>query len=493
MTTKNKALHSKDAYKIGHKDQYPNGTTEIYSNLTARSGTHSNVPTDGVYFIGLQLFCLDYLIDEWDRTFFHAIKAEVVAAYKRRVSRILGYDVDVSHIEALHDLGYLPVVIKALPEGSFVPYKVPLLTIKNTHPDFFWVTNMLECVLSDELWPAITTATTYMAYKKLFIKFAEMTGAPKEFVPYQGHDFSYRGMFGRHAAAMSGFAVLACGGIGTDCIPAIDIAEDYYGANVDLESVGESVNATEHSVACCGGQDGEIELLNRLLTEVYPEGILSFVSDSWDFWKLVGEYLPQLKSTIQNRNGKLVIRPDSGNPVEIICGSFRPTEDKWEKMGLIESLWNIFGGTVNEKGYKVLSPCIGAIYGDSITYQRAYEILTILEQKGFASCNIVLGIGSFTYQMVTRDTHGMAVKSTNAVINGVSTPIFKDPKTDNGIKKSAKGYLMVSYEHGTFRLKDQVTAREEKHGALKEVFRDGVLVNRVTLMDVISVANTGLY
>jgi nicotinamide phosphoribosyltransferase len=241
------ALHQKDSYKISHREQYPAGTTKIYSNFTARSGKNQNVPTDGICFVGLQHFILDYLIEDWDYSFFTRSIDRVVNQYQRRVSNIVGYKVNVDHIRALHKLGYLPIEIKALPEGSMVPYGVPMLTVVNTKPEFFWVTNMLESVLSAELWQPITSATTYMAYKKLGLRYAELTGADKEFVRYQFHDFGFRGMAGRHAAASSGFAVLAAGAYGTDNIPAIDLAEDYYHADSDTEIVGVSVNATEHS------------------------------------------------------------------------------------------------------------------------------------------------------------------------------------------------------------------------------------------------------
>ncbi len=398
---------------------------------------------------------------------------------------------DVSHIEALHDLGYLPLHIKALPEGSFVPYRVPLLTIRNTLPEFYWLTNMVECVLSNELWPMITSATTYNAYRKLFVKYAEQTGAPKAFIPYQGHDFCYRGMFGRHAGAMSGGAVLLAGGVGTDNIPGIDFVETFYGADVDTEVVGKSVPASEHSVVTSYGASNELETLRHLLTVVYPSGIFSYVSDSWDFWKLVTEYLPQLKELIMSRDGKLVIRPDSGNPVEILCGIDNPPIDATPpQKGLIQCLWETFGGTVNEAGFKVLDSHIGAIYGDSITYERADAILSRLAKKGFASNNVVLGIGSYTYTHVTRDTHGIAVKSTHAIINGKGVDIFKDPKTDPGTKKSAKGYLMVTQTDGVYGLKDQVSPTQEKHGCLETVFLDGKLMQRKTLAEIRALATS---
>ena len=557
------ALHQKDSYKVNHKDQYAPGTTKIYSNFTARSGKNQNVPTDGVCFIGLQYFILEYLIEDWNYSFFTRSIDRVVNQYQRRVSNIVGYKVNVDHIRALHKLGYLPIEIKALPEGSMVPYGVPMLTIVNTKPEFFWVTNMLESVLSAELWQPITSATTYMAYKKLGLRYADLTGADAEFVRYQFHDFGFRGMAGRHAAAASGFAVLAAGGYGTDNIPAIDLAEDYYYANSDIEIVGVSVPATEHSCMCSGTKENEFETYKRLINEVYPSGFVSIVSDTWDFWQVVTDYLVRLKSDIMTRDGRVVIRPDSGDPVEILCGMEIPVVDcsdeslakcveddivwkvrdktphgeygdsevtkiykhkekyyratveiEWnrydkkyyyedghelisfekieltpEQKGLIECLWDIFGGTMTEKGYKLLDSHIGAIYGDSITYKRAEEIFRRLAAKGFASSNVVLGVGSFSFQYVTRDTHGFAMKSTYAEINGTGVEIFKDPKTDNGIKKSAKGLLMVTQENDVYKLVDQVSVDQERHGCLETVFKDGQLVKSTTLAEIRAIAD----
>lgn len=483
------AAHKIDSYKAGHERQYPAGTTEIYSNLTARSGAHSNVRgSEGVCFIGLQHFILDFIVEDWNYSFFHRPKRKVVNAYQRRISNMLGYQIDVAHIEALHSLGFLPVIIKALPEGSFVPYGVPMLTIRNTLPEFFWVTNMLETSLSAELWQPITSATTYRAYRKIFEKFAKITGTPLEFTAYQGHDFSFRGMPGRHAAAISAFAAIAAGSKGSDTIPAIDLAEEYYGADSDKEVIATTINGTEHSVMCAGGEGDEIGTLRRLIAEIYPSGYVAAVCDSWDFWRVVTEYLPALKDLIMSRDGTLVIRPDSGDPVDIICGSLTAEEGTPESKGLIECLWDTFGGTLSEEGYKVLDSHIGAIYGDSITLDRAYLILSRLADKGFASGNIVLGIGSYTYQLVSRDTHGMAMKATNAIVNGVSTPIFKCPKTDSGVKKSAKGYLKVVRENGRYVLQENVTRAEEETGELREVFRDGYLITRTTLSEIREIA-----
>jgi len=456
--------------------------------MTARSGSHSNVPdSKGVWYVGMQHFILDYLINEWNDTFFSKPKEKCVKYYKRIVSKGLAYDVDCSHIEQLHDLGYLPIRIKSLPEGSFVPYGVPMFTIVNTLDDFYWVTNMLETVISDEMWLPITSATSYMWYRKNSLKYSELTCNDNSFVPFQNHDFSMRGMQGRHSAAISGFASIAMGSLGTDTIPAIMLAEDYYGAT-DEDQIAYSVNASEHSVqsAAIGETDyvDEYEPFKRLITEVYPNGIVSLVSDTRDFWKVVTETVPRLKDIILSRNGKLVIRPDSGDPVEIICGKQMDNPVTPEEKGLIQCLWETFGGRVNSKGYMELDPHIGAIYGDSINTTRQDQIMSRLMDKGFASNNIVFGVGSYNYTMVSRDTHGMAIKSTWAKIDGKGVALFKDPKTGDGTKRSAKGLLMVTKVGNVYRLVDNVSVDQERHGCLETIFEDGRLVKTTTLSEI---------
>lgn len=479
------ALHQLDFYKTGHINQYPDKTEFVYSNLTARSGRLSNVPNSkGVHFVGLQLLCKDFLIDNWNETFFNQPKDLVAEEYKNLISTAMNNDIDVSHIEKLHDLGYLPIKIKALPEGAFVPYGIPMMTIVNTIPEFYWLTNYLESVICCELWQMINSATTYKEYYRVFKQYADDTCETDEFVPFQAHDFSFRGMASKESGAKSAFACIAMGAKGTDTVPAIDIASKYYNAT---GFVAGSVNATEHSVMCAGGKESEKETFKRLLNDVYPTGILSVVSDTWDFWEVVTETLPRLKNAILKRDGKLVIRPDSGDPVDIICGTKKAgmIPMKPEEKGLIECLWDTFGGYVNSKNYKVLDSHIGAIYGDSITLDRQSEILKRLKAKGFASSNIVLGVGSYTYQYTTRDTHSLAFKATSVTIDGETQAIFKEPKTDNGVKKSAKGLLMVGRTGSNYWVKDECTEKEEKHGCLEVVFENGKLIKEVTLNDVI--------
>lgn len=473
-----------DFYKTDHRRQYPEGTELVYSNWTPRG---SRIPgIDKIVVFGIQYFLSEYLLRQFNDNFFRLPKLQVVSEYKRRLDTSLGADaVPVDHIEALHDLGYLPVEIKALDEGTLCPTRVPMLTIKNTLPEFFWVTNFLETLLSAVLWGPMTSATIANKYRGLLDAHARITSDIPEFVDWQGHDFSMRGMLGIEAAAASGAAHLLSF-TGTDTIPAIEFLEKYYGANADKELIGGSVPATEHSVMCLGGLKDEIETFKDLIFEVYPKGIVSVVSDTWDFWKVLTEYLPQLKEGILKREGKVVIRPDSGDPVEIICGAKRDgvAIGSTEYKGAIQVLWDVFGGTVNSKGYKQLDEHIGLIYGDAITIGRCTEICNRLEKQGFASTNVVFGIGSFTYQYNTRDTFGFAMKATYGKVNGEPRDIFKDPKTDDGLKKSAKGLLLVTKECGELVLHDQVTPDEESLGELKQVFLDGVMTRSTTLAEI---------
>jgi nicotinamide phosphoribosyltransferase len=521
-------LHAIDFYKSAHRKQYPQNTTLIYSNFTPRSNKLSNLPdkNDKIVFFGLQYFIKDFLINAWNENFFLLPKEQVVAEYRRRMDTSLGKDViPVDHIEALHDLGYLPIEIRALAEGAEVDMKVPCLTIHNTHPDFFWIVNYLESVMSCYLWKTCVSATTARWYRKTLEAYADATGADKGFVQFQGHDFSFRGMSGLADAAASGAGHLLSF-VGTDTVPAIDFMEQFYGADAEKELIGCSVPATEHSVMCMGGKDDEIGTFRRLIVDTYPKGILSIVSDTWDFWKVVTEYVRELKPQIMARAGKVVIRPDSGDPVKIVCGtayklmdsveadqphlekmvdagfeffehrgtyfqieatkrygggykcSFTEVRSTPEMKGAITCLWEIFGGTTNAKGFKELDSHIGLIYGDSITPARALAIMNGLRAKGFASTNVVFGIGSFTYQYTTRDTYGFAVKATYGEINGVGQAIFKDPATDSGIKKSAKGILAVR----DGKLYDEQPSLDVQ-SELLPVFKDSQILLETTLAE----------
>jgi nicotinamide phosphoribosyltransferase len=567
----NMVLGQTDSYKLSHKGFMDELTTLIYSNLTARSSKHLNIIKDRfddkAVFFGLQAFILDFLIGEINRDFFKLPKDKAIKKFKRLVDAYLGEGaVGMEHFEALHDLGYLPIEIKALPEGARVNIRVPFLTIKNTHPDFAWLTNYLETAMSCELWKQITIATIIYEYRKTVNEYALKTTGSLDFTQFQLHDFSFRGMSNRQDAAKCGAAFLLSS-CGTDTIPAISYLEDFYNADVTKEFIATSVPASEHSIACAGtAVSGELESYRKWITQDYPTGVVSLVSDTYDYWRVLTEYLPILKPEILARKpnaiglSKVVIRPDSGNPADIICGdtiklitadsykdfleiveeeldeelcdntphgehggdisgkyrwddkvyqvTYSPDWNRHDKQyyyidnygdghttaeeiqltpaqkGSVELLWETFGGTVTEQGYKVLDSHIGLIYGDSITPAVALDVFQRLEAKGFASTNIVFGVGSYTMQYVTRDSLGMAVKATYAEVGGKGYELFKDPITDSGMKKSAKGLLRVEKEGDDYVLYDQQTLEQEQQGELKTVFKDGKLVLSTSLQEI---------
>lgn len=557
-----------DGYKLDHRRQYPKGTEYVYSNWTPRSCTYFPEANEGVVVFGIQYFIKEYLMNQFKEGFFNLPKDVAISGFKRRIDTFLGKEnqVGTKHIEELYDLGYLPIRIKALPEGTLCPIRVPILTFINTHPDFFWLTNYFETLISTTLWLPMTSATSARLYKKELKRHAEKTGFSKDvMLEFLCHDFSMRGMAGVEAAIMSGMAHMTSF-VGSETIPAIEALEKYYNADADKELVAATVPATEHSVMCAGGKEDEFETFKRLITEVYPKGFVSIVSDTWDFWQVMTEYLPRLKDTILTRDGRVVIRPDSGDPVDIICGvvedvvhiedEFETLEDaenfyeevilnkvneitphgelgvdeysmifeykgeytkitltniswnrydkqyyfidmcgkkaefKYEKLdstiykGAYELLWDIFGGTINEKGYKVLDTHIGMIYGDSITLERQKEIYKRLEEKGFAATNLVLGVGSFTYQYKSRDSLGFAMKATWCQVNDEPREIFKQPKTDNGTKNSLKGLIAVQGDGNKYIAVDQVSKEVEEGGYLQTVYENGKLIKDWTLKEI---------
>jgi nicotinamide phosphoribosyltransferase len=518
-----------DGYKTGHHLMYPNGTSLVYSNFTPRSNKYAGSNQgDQIVNFGQQIV-VRYIKKVFDENFFSKPKEEVCGEVKREYELYLGMDYDVSHIEALHDLGYLPLKIKSLPEGTLSPVGVPVLTIYNTKEEFYWLTNFLETLISNVLWKPMTSATTAYNYRKILTRYAKMTNSKgSAFVDIQGHDFSMRGMDSVFAAQTSGLGH-ATSFVGSDSLPVIHAARDWY----DQEGfVVGSVYATEHAVMCAGtgfyiaknGGDwekygeAEIEVFKQLLRD-FPVGVLSIVSDTWDLWKVVVEYLSnkEVKAMVLGREGTVVIRPDSGDPVDIVCGELVSSKDYRDVVenaqldmshpkykGVVELLWDEYGGSTSDEGYRVLNEKIGVIYGDSITLERAEQICQRLADKNFASTNCVLGVGSFTYQFNTRDTWGFAMKATYCEA-GMKVPstseesgwkwetkgieIFKDPITDDGTKKSARGLLKVDQTkgaHGVSRpfLKDQATWEEEKEGLLQVIFNNGEFENQTTLTEI---------
>lgn len=467
----------KDFYKTDHRRQYPAGVEQVYSNFTPRISRLPGI--DKVVVFGVQSFVKEFLIERFNRDFFGQVRSAALIQYQHRMDAALGKDAfPLEHLEMLHDIGYLPLRIKALPEGTLCPLRTPVLTITNTDKRFFWLPNFLETLISCELWHPMTSATIAYAYRKILDAYARETSDIPDFVEWQGHDFSMRGATSVQSAMKSGAGHLLSFK-GTDTIPAIDYLERYYASDASRELIGGSVPATEHAVMCLGGRETEQQTFRRLIMDVYPKGIVSIVSDTWDFWKVLTQTLPAMKAEIMSRDGKVVIRPDSGDPVKILCGD--PAGNTIAAKGAVQVLWELFGGTTNSKGFKQLDPHIGLIYGDSITIDRARAICEQLAKKGFASTNVVFGIGSYTYQYVTRDTFGFAMKATYGVINGKPAELYKAPATDDGTKNSARGLLRVNED---LTLSECVSEAEEDGGMLRTVFEDGRLTREQSLSEI---------
>jgi len=485
-----------DGYKTSHHRMYPPNTEVVYSNYTCRSVARMPEQAKKIVVFGIQ-YTFQYIQEIYQKEFFDKPKNEVCQEAKKYLSSYLGTDYDVTHFEKLHDLGYLPIEVKALPEGTLIDAGIPLFTIKNAFPEFFWLTNYLETLISTLIWKPVHSASLAYAFKQVLLKYATETDKENVgFVNFQGHDFSFRGMQSPESAISSGLGFLTSF-MGTDTIVALQAAKHYYGSY----NAAFSVPASEHSVMTAYGKEDELGAFKRLIQQ-YPTGILSVVSDSFDLWKVLTEYLPAIKSEVLARDGKLVIRPDSGDPVDILCGvnpefGYSGETDIAQNKGVIELLWDIFGGTVNEQGYKVLDSHIGAIYGDSISLERAQQICERLKAKGFASTTVVLGIGSYSMGYATRDNQGGAVKSTAVVVDGELREIFKDPITDDGTKKSKKGLLQVFNNRpdaqgdvllfdgkDEIKVADQCTWEQEQGGLLQTVFKDGKLVKTTTLEEI---------
>lgn len=475
-------LHAVDFYKTNRIKFHEEGTELLYENFTPRS-TKYLPKVDGlddkIVLFGLQYMMKYFLIDLWNKEFFQKPKSEVIRKYKRRMDTSLGEGiVDTKHIEDLHDLGYLPLLIKAIPEGNCVKAGIPFFTIRETKNGYFWLANYIEDAVSNLVWPSATSATIARRYKQISLKHAKKTCDDISFVNYSLHDFQLRGNRGMQDSCMSGAGHLLSL-TGSDNTPAIDFLEDYYNADCEKEYIGGGVIANEHACVCAGKKENEFKNYKKWTTVTFPKGVISLVSDTWNLWKVITEYLPLLKEDIMNRDGKVVIRPDSSpkTPLEIICGDPDEPEGSPQNKGCVQLLWEIFGGTVNSKGYKELHPNIGLLYGEAISMTLLDKIFIRLEEQGFAANTCFFGIGSGAYLLnVTRDTLSWACKATAGAVNGEFREMFKDPITDSGMKKSAKGLLRVDKVDGEYILKDQCTWEEESGGELIPVFRDGKLL-----------------
>lgn len=569
-----------DFYKATHAEQYPKGFTRIYSPGTPRMSRLKDI--EEVTYFGGQGYCKTILINAFNNYFFNRSEEEVMTEYNHCVGNPLGHGAyGEEKIRNLHRLGYLPIAMYAVPEGTATKIGVPQSVFVNTHPDFAWLTNTLETSFSSYIWHIQISAEVGKRYRKIVQKYRDLTCDESIRVASLLGDFSMRG---QHCpeSAMTSSAAWLLSFRNTATVPAIKWLEDNYNCNTDTDEVGFGAVSFEHSTVTSNfAVDGdEISLIKRALTEIYPETSFSFVSDSYDYDNLVQNIIPECRAEIMNHKGYFAVRGDSGDPIEVMAGKeihwLTPYDDdekaklfvdsdytaswfddwcrdydveedrteyfnyngkfyqvditcewtnergawtdrkyyyvedfsvEWkeispsmELLGTVWALWRIFGGTVNEKGFKVLDPHIRALYGDSITPQRCEAIYERLMKQGFAINNVILGVGSFSfmcletidkdgnphYNPYTRDTFGYAIKATYGEdANGDPVMIFKNPKA-LAWKKSQKGCIWVAPD-GQSYTDEHTFAEAHAYGngnLLQPVFLNGKMLKEFTLNEV---------
>lgn len=488
-----------DFYKAVHCGQYNPKITKLVAYYVPRMSRFKDITEIPV--IGIQAFIKEYLIDHFNQNFFWRDIEDLKLEYDWIINQTMGPNRNYWHyVESLWKLGYLPLEISALEEGIKCPIGCPAIQITNTDSNFAWVVNAIESLMSNELWYQSCTAIAGMRYRNIVNKYYELTSDHPENAKHAISEFGFRGLPGLAAARKASMGFLLSFDK-TATIPAITYIHDMY--RDPLKEIGGGMASTEHSVMTSSyAIDGdECDLIERLLTKVYPDGNFAMVCDSYDYWNVIDNILPKFKEEILDRNGTLYVRGDSGDPVEIVTKT-------------VKHLWDTFGGTTNSKGYKVLDSHIRAIYGDSITQQRAEKIYSILESEGFAADNVALGAGSFSMlcyenedgslSPYTRDSFSTAIKTSageyiapvynnDGILVDRKTKeiqIYKDPKTDTGhFKKSHKGWVGVYRdENDKIYYEDNLTyAQKEVHqplDLLRPVFRDEKLLRNTTFNEI---------
>ena len=479
-----------DFYKAVHAEMLPKKITKSVSYFTPRMSRVNR--WDNVAMFGLQGFVKKYLIDYFNKEFFERDFEEVISDYRRIMDAALGKNAyKIEKIEKLHKLGYLPIEIVSLPEGALVPMHVPMFGITNTHPEFAWLPQSLESLISAESWHPMIAATVGYTYRQIVNYYYDKTCDDSVCRSKALGAFDFRGEECTESAIKAG-AGWCLSFLNTATVPTIPYLEKYYNCDCAKEPVAYGSPSTEHSVMCSNfAVDGdEITLLRRLLTEIYPETSFSAVLDSYDYWNVIDNILPQLKDEIMAHKGCMLMRGDSGECVDVVTKT-------------VFKLWEEFGGTINSKGYKVLDPHVKAIYGDSITVQRCEEIYKILEENGFACSNVALGVGSFSMQCIeedgvlkpfTRDTFSSCIKATYCEIDNIPYPIFKNPK-DGGFKKSQKGCCIVTQDNdGKYNFTDGHNwneAESNPENCLVPIFKDGKMLREQGLQDIRQVLHNG--
>ncbi len=469
MKSNQNLLLMTDVYKVGHMRFYKEGVNKVYSYLCARSTKKEQK----ALFFGLQ----PYL-----KLLQKGITQDDANEFFQYYQEILGGEVPIDvkeKINSLVSLGYIPLEIKAVPEGTVIENRNVLATVTNTVDGYGWVVGFFESLLL-KVWNTISVATLSYKFKQLVVERTKKTSDSDFLIPFLVHDFGYRGVSSEQTAELSGAAHLVnfCG---TDTVPAVKFLKENYNAT---GLIGASVAASEHSVHCSFGEteQDELDYVNRML-DVNPTGIVSVVSDAYNYWRMLTMTLPKVKNRILDRQGKYVVRPDSGDPKKIICGDPSAPVGSPENKGTLVLLDELFGSTINSKGFKELNPNVGLIYGDGMYFERYKDILDTMEQMGYANTNLVIGVGGLLLQQHNRDDLGFAFKATYAEINGQPKDIFKDPITDQG-KKSHKGLMKLVEENGIYKTIDQVSKEEELLGELSTVFLNGKIVKEYSLDEV---------
>jgi nicotinamide phosphoribosyltransferase len=462
-----------DSYKTSHWRQYPPGTTEVYSYFESRGGKF-----DDVCFFGLQYFLKRYMTGV-------VVDARKIAQAKAVVNAHMG----LGEMQHFNEEGWtfimnqcggkLPLAIKAVPEGMNVPVKNVLMTVVNTKPEAYWLTNYMETMLV-QVWYPMTVATQSRAQKKVILDAHIKTGCSTGMldIAYKLNDFGCRGVSSMESAAIGGAAHLVNFG-GSDTMPGLCLSVGYYGQPIE-QVIGTSVPAAEHSTITSWGKDGEVDAFRNMLTQ-YPKGLVAVVSDSYDIYnaceKLWGTELKDLIKSREPPTGRLIVRPDSGDPPQIV-------------VEVMERLAKNFPPETNAAGYKTLPPYIRVIQGDGISYESMQQIYENVIKNKWSADNLAFGSGGALLQRMDRDTQKCAFKCCEITVKGEKRNVFKDPITDKG-KASKKGQLKLVRENG------KLVTKTEGQGAAKddllvEVFRDGAITKSYTFPEVRALSEEGL-
>lgn len=444
-----------DSYKVSHFKQYPPGTTHIYSYLESRGGVFPET-----VFFGLNYYLKEYLSKP--------ITMADVDRAEARITKHLGPNsfnrAGWERIVNVHK-GFLPVRVKAVPEGTVVPTRNVLMTLENTDPELPWVTNYVETLLL-KVWYPITVATLSREIKKVIKRYLEETGDVSG-LDFKLHDFGYRGVSSEESAAIGGMAHLV-NFKGTDTMIALEAAEAYYGEDM----AGFSIPAAEHSTITAWGEEFEYEAYENMIKQFGNGALYAVVSDSYNIYNACENiWGTMLKEKVLAAPGILVVRPDSGVPHEVV-------------RQITEILGNKFGYTVNEKGYKVLNK-VRVIQGDGITIDEIGRILEALKIRGWSADNVAFGMGGALLQQCNRDTQKFAIKASSMVRNGKIKDVYKAPVTDNG-KRSKRGRLKLVNNGGILETFD---SHQLGTDVLQTVWENGVLVVDPTFEDIRKQAN----